>query len=132
MKKPLNIDDESLLSGTLRILRGPRESGIFNVISWNVKHNMYRLVQPVPLITALKRLLLAIMQCRVWSGEQNTFSQGTVQNSTGAALMIWVPCFQRTPYGGIIRNKAGLLVQTNLQIKALNTVLWDLRSHYMY
>lgn len=36
------------------------------------------------------------------------------------------------PYGGIIRNKAGLLVQTNLQIEALNTVLWDMRSHYMY
>jgi len=65
MKEPLNIDDESLLSRTLRILRVPRESGIFNVISWNVKHNMYRLVQPVHLITALKRVLPAVMQCQV-------------------------------------------------------------------
>jgi len=55
----------SLLSGALRILRGPCESGIFNVISWNVKHNMYSLVQPVHLITALERLLPAIMQCQV-------------------------------------------------------------------
>lgn len=51
----------SLLSGALLTLRGPCESGIFNVISWNVKHNMYSLVQPVHLITALERLLPAIM-----------------------------------------------------------------------
>lgn len=70
----------NLLSGALRIPRGPCESGIFNVISWNVKAQY---VQPCSTCAFNHRSQKAItcnnaMPSLKW-GTKTLFPKGAVQ-----------------------------------------------------